>query len=77
MKYDKERWPDVNLAVYSENRPKFPPEKLVPYMGQHIAFNGEGTAVVASAPEMDELFNKLDAMGIPQTAVVIGWVPEE
>jgi hypothetical protein len=76
MKYDKERWPDVDHGLYELNRRKIPPEDLLPYAGQQVAFNGHGTEIIASAPDEVELMAKLDAMGVPQSAVVISWIDD-
>jgi hypothetical protein len=76
MMTQTEKLAEIDLAVFEENRRKhIPPESLLPYRGQHVAYNAEGTAIVASAPEMPELYARLKALGIPQSRVVIGWIP--
>ncbi|MGL4550414.1 MAG: hypothetical protein ACRC33_04440 [Gemmataceae bacterium] len=67
---------DVDLALYGENRPRFPAERLVAHRGEYVAFNWDGTEIVASAPEEEELGATLDRMGIPFSAVVFSWIDD-
>jgi hypothetical protein len=74
MDTNGEKLGPVDLAVFGDNRSRFPPEDLLPYAGQHIAWNGDGTRVIASAPDWEALEQKLQAAGIPGDHVVFGYV---
>jgi hypothetical protein len=57
-----------------ENRCKFPLEELAKHWGKHIAFNLDGTRIVASAATEEELDAALRAAGIPLNQVVYSYV---
>ena len=65
----------VDVVRYAENRRRFPQEELDKHAGLYVAFNADASAIVASAPEREELFDKLEAMGIPGNTVVFDWIP--
>ncbi len=67
---------EVDQALYEVNRSKFPWEKLEPYRGQHIAFNWDGTEIIASASSYGELYDKLEEMGVPPECAVASYVDE-
>jgi hypothetical protein len=62
------------LVDYNRNRPHFPPDELAKYAGQQVAFNLEGTRILASAPTEDELQKVLASKGIAPNRVVVGYV---
>src|SRR5205809_372346 len=43
----------ARMKVFLPNRQKFPLEELARYAGQCIAWNSDGTAIVASAPDYE------------------------
>jgi hypothetical protein len=59
-----------DLSSYQHNRCNYPPEKLLQYAGQYIAWNLEGTEVLASGEAMEIVEQKLMAMGILPNMVV-------
>jgi hypothetical protein len=59
---------------FFENRRKVPPEQLMQYAGQHIAWSWDGTRIVGSATTYEELHDKLDAAGIDTQRVVFSYV---
>lgn len=61
---EEQIWSPEEIKRFIENREKFPPEELMQYAGHCIAWNKEGTGIVASALDWDELFKKLDELGI-------------
>ncbi len=61
-------------VAFFENRQKFPPDELAKYAGQHIAWSWDGTRIVDSDPNPEELCRKLEAAGIPTNRVVFGYV---
>lgn len=67
---------EIDLGLFGENVAKhFPPHSLIAYRGQHVAYNAEGTAIVAHAFEMQELLAKLKSLGIPVSRAPIAWIP--
>ena len=74
MKSDQADLREVDLALYCRNRDRMPTEEVALYGNQYVAFNWDGTEIVASAAEEAELVAKLDAMGIPQRCVGIAWM---
>jgi hypothetical protein len=60
---------------YFENQRKFPPEELLKYEDQHIAWSWDSTQILASASDMEELDRKLEQMGIDTSRVVHDYVP--
>jgi hypothetical protein len=65
----------IDLVVYQRNRRKIPPEALVPYQGEWVAFSGDGTCIVAIAPTYDELEDRLVELGIPGDSVGMARIP--
>ena len=72
------------MERFEENRVRFPLEKLIPYEGFHVAWNLEGTEIVAFGKSMEEVDNKVIAAGLPPNRVVFdyidgpgAWVTEE
>ena len=59
-----------DLEAFLTNRRDFPPERLRTFSGQYIAWNLEGTAIVASAPDEPALHDKLVELGIDPGQVV-------
>jgi hypothetical protein len=70
-RYPQYPWLD---AAYFENRNKFPPEELMQYAGQHIAWSWDGTRILASAETYELLDQKLVAAGHDLTRVVHAFV---
>lgn len=71
-----EPWTDmkIDLVKFERNNAEVPLEYQEQFRGQHIAWNAEGTHVVASADEYEDLHAKLREMGIPLDEVVFGHV---
>jgi hypothetical protein len=51
------------------------PEKLAPYLDQHVAWSEDGKEILAHASDLSELYRDLDRRGI--TNYVIGFVPAD
>jgi hypothetical protein len=66
--------PWVDGGLFNDNFNKFPMEELAKYSGQHVAWNLEGTRILASGVDDDEVDRKLVAMGIRPSHVVHGYV---
>jgi hypothetical protein len=54
MSVDKELWLE-NCRKYLENRPKYPVAELLQYAGTWIAWSPDGTRIIASAKDLDQL----------------------
>ena len=74
----------AEMERFQENRLRFPLELLIPYEGFHVAWNLEGTEIVATGKSMEEVGNKVEAAGLPPNRVVFdyidgpgAWVKEE
>lgn len=65
--------PDTRF--YSENRAKFPPDDLLPYAGQWVAWTADGTRIVAHGIEIERVEQELQALGIAPSAVVWEEIP--
>jgi hypothetical protein len=64
----------VDLARFQTNQRNVDPAAVLPYRGKHIAWNAEGTAVVASGDSYEALFEELDRLGIPTDQIVHDFV---
>jgi hypothetical protein len=74
MTQDGKRMDPPDLRFYDENRSKFPPEELLKYAGKHVAFSPDGTRVLASGDDIDEVVDKLAAAGIHFSQVVHSYI---
>jgi hypothetical protein len=54
----------VNAQLFNENFARFPAEEYLKHSGQYIAWNLDATRILASGATVDELEEKLRAMGI-------------
>lgn len=61
--------------TYLLNRNRIAPEVLAPFAGQQVAFNNEGTAVVAHGESYEDVFAMLMKLGISPSTVVLGYIP--
>jgi hypothetical protein len=74
MSENNRTYPTIDLGRFQENRCKFPPQDLLPYAGLHIAWDPEGIRILASGESLDELDERLAAMGIHFSQVVHDYV---
>ena len=65
---------EPDLRFFDENRANFPPEQLLPYAGQHVAWSPDGTRILAFAPTQKEVDQKLKAIGIDRSQVVHDYI---
>jgi hypothetical protein len=63
-----------DIAFYSENRSKFPPDELARFWGQYVAWSPDGTRILASGADPEAVENELVAAGINLSTVVLGYV---
>ena len=64
------------MRIFRPNRARFPLDRLLRHVGQWVAFNAEGTDIVASGADMDALMDRLAELGIDWQAVVLERVDE-
>ncbi len=62
------------MERFQENRLRYPLEKLIPYEGFHVAWNLEGTEIVAVGNTVEEVGNKVIAAGLPPNRVVFDYI---
>jgi hypothetical protein len=69
----------IDGGLYSRNRAKyFPPEELLKYMGQEVAFSADGTRIVIhgeNGEDFTTLWNRLKERGINPSSVVWDYIP--
>jgi hypothetical protein len=71
-------WTDmkVDLVRFQRNNDQVPPEYLVPYWGQQVAWHADGTHIVAADATHEGLYRRLREMGIATDEVVIDYVDD-
>ena len=65
-----------NMRRYLENRPKYPPDELAKHSGSWIAWNPDGTRIVASAEDAERLEDLVRAAGEDPLYCVVEGIPE-
>ena len=63
-------------ACFLENQKHFPAEELWKFVGKHIAWSWDGSRIVASGDDLDELYMRLKEAGIPSDRAVFDYVDE-
>lgn len=66
----------ARMKVFLANRHQFPPEELLRYSGEWIAWHPEGTAVIAHTKEPLELFDLIRAAGYNPAHCVNSYIEE-
>jgi hypothetical protein len=57
-------------GTFNKNQNAFPPEELIKYAGQRVAWSLDGTRILASGADEAELLNNLRRAGIDPSQVV-------
>lgn len=65
---------EPDLRHFDENRGKYPAEQLLAFVGQHVAWDPEGTRILASATTREQVDEKLEALGIHLSQVVHDYI---
>lgn len=60
------------MGIFIKNRQAFPPEELLKYAGQWVAWSPDGTHIVAGAEEFDDLWKAVAAAGYDPRECVFG-----
>jgi hypothetical protein len=58
------------FQFFHQNRNKFPPEELLQYSGQYVAWSPDGTRIITSAATEEEMEAKLVAAGVDPSQVM-------
>ena len=64
-------WPD---RAFFENQERVKPEQLLPYAGRYIAWSLDGSQILDSAEDEEQLWDKLIAAGIDPHHVAFDYV---
>jgi len=72
-------WKPPDLRFYAQNRLQFPAEQLVFYYGKFVAWSPDGTRIVASGKEREEVWKQLEDAGLDPSQFVNDYIdrPEE
>jgi hypothetical protein len=66
-------WPGPE---YFEKRRNIPPEELLKFAGQYVAFSWDDARIVAADPEEEKLWGKVVAAGVDPFRVVFSYVDD-
>jgi hypothetical protein len=73
----KQKSPIVNSDLFNENRNKIPYEETAKYAGMEVAWDLEGTRIIAAAATFEDLLRVLESNGIALDQVVFSYIPTE
>lgn len=65
----------MNMQLFQKNRQAFPPDKLAQYAGRYVAWNSDGTNILASDEDELRLAQSIRAAGYDSENVLIAFVP--
>lgn len=68
--------PIMDMYEFNKNRLAFPPEELLQYRGQYIAWSPDGKHVVASDRDPARLDDMVQELGYDPSEVVFSSVPD-
>jgi hypothetical protein len=66
----------VDMKLFLKNRENFPPEQLIQYAGQYIAWSPDGASILASDTDPIRLKSTVKGMGHDPADVLISSVPD-
>ncbi len=66
----------MDWQVFDKNRAAFPPEELLAYRGQYIAWSPDGTRIIASDQDGIRLDDTVRALGYDPAEVAFSSVPD-
>src|SRR5436309_3131049 len=67
----------MHTQEFDKNRAAFPPEELLPYRGQFIAWSPDGTRIIAGDKDGLKLDDTLKALGYDPAKILFSSVPDE
>ncbi len=62
-------------ALFNQNVNNFPPDELAKHAGKYVAWSLDGTQILASGEDEEDVDKKLVAAGINPSRVVHSYVP--
>jgi hypothetical protein len=65
----------MDMRQYLINRHQFPHEELEPYAGRYVAWNPEGTQILASDEDPGQVIDAVKALGYDPAETVIEAIP--
>jgi hypothetical protein len=65
----------MDIEQLNRNRNNFPAEELEKYAGRYVAWNPDGTQIIASADDLDGLCAAVEALPYDPTECVMERVP--
>lgn len=67
--------PWVNGALYNRNRQRFSFDDLAPYAGQYVAFDLEGSRILACGQDRNDVETRLVTAGFDPAHAVVERIP--
>jgi hypothetical protein len=67
---------EIDTVQFDRNRAQVRPDTLKPFFGKHVAWNSDGTQVVASGDDVAEVLRHLDNQGIDPLTTVLDYIPD-
>jgi len=64
----------IDVLLFRRNRDQFPDEQLEPYWGKQVAWSADGTRIVASGDDHEDLDRRLRDLGIHPASVVLEFI---
>jgi hypothetical protein len=62
---------------FNANINKIPAEEMLRHAGKRVAYSWDGTRIVASGRDYQDVEKALDALGLDASEVVWGYIPAE
>jgi hypothetical protein len=71
--------PMPDLSSFRENQNNIPDDELARYFGKYVAWSTDGTRIVVSGEDWEDLFDRLAEAGVDLNTVVLDYVdsPDE
>ena len=67
----------MDMQLFQRNRQRFPHEKLALYAGKYVAWNTEGTCILACDDDELRLARAVQQAGYNTAEVLIAYVPSD
>lgn len=64
----------IDVLRFRRQRDQFPDEQLEPYWGKQVAWSADGTQILASGEDHEDLDRRLRALGIHPAKVVLEFI---
>ena len=65
----------LDWDLYIQNRSKWTFEQFVPYMGHWVAWNGDGSSIVAHHRDFTEVSRATEELGFSPDEVLFDYIP--